>query len=104
MNEFGLESGRIKGLTGVWIDHDNEKTSRKIAALGVKTSRWVTLHGLAFNVNTNLDYFKYIVPCGLDDKAVTSMEKELGHSQDLLKIKSTLLKKICSIFEMEMIN
>lgn len=104
LNEFGLESGRIKGLTGVWIDHDNEKTSRKIAALGVKTSRWVTLHGLAFNVNTNLDYFKYIVPCGLDDKAVTSMEKELGHSQDLLKIKSTLLKKICSIFEMEMIN
>jgi lipoyl(octanoyl) transferase len=104
LNEFGIEAGRIKGLTGVWIDYDNETTCRKIAALGVKTSRWVTLHGLAFNVNTNLDYFKYIVPCGIDDKAVTSMEKELGSSQDIAKIKSILLKKIFSIFEMEMVN
>lgn len=104
LNEFSIEAGRIKGLTGVWIDYDNETTCRKIAALGVKTSRWVTLHGLAFNVNTNLDYFKYIVPCGIDDKAVTSMEKELGSSQDIAKIKSILLKKISSIFEMEMVN
>ncbi len=102
--EYGVEAGRIKGLTGVWIDHNNEKTCRKIAALGVKTSRWVTLHGLAFNVNTNLDYFKYIVPCGINDKAVTSMETELGDSQDLSKIKSILQKNISSIFEMETLN
>ena len=102
LSEFGIGAGRIKGLTGVWLDYDNEKTCRKIAALGVKTSRWVTLHGLAFNVNTNLDYYKYIVPCGIADKAVTSMEKELGSSQDMEKIKSTLQKKISSIFEMEM--
>ncbi|HEY5692282.1 MAG TPA: lipoyl(octanoyl) transferase LipB [Cyclobacteriaceae bacterium] len=104
LSEYGIESGRIKGLTGVWIDHNNQETCRKIAALGVKTSRWVTLHGMAFNVNTNLDYFKYIVPCGIDDKAVTSMEKELGNSQDLARIKSILLKKISSIFEMEIVN
>lgn len=104
LSEYSIASGRISGLTGVWIDYDNEKTCRKIAALGVKTSRWVTLHGLAFNVNTNLDYFKYIVPCGIDDKAVTSMEKELGSGQDLAKIKSILLKKISTIFEMEMVN
>lgn len=104
LSEFEIGAGRIKGLTGVWLDYENENTCRKIAALGVKTSRWVTLHGLAFNVNTNLDYYKYIVPCGIDDKAVTSMEKELGSSQDLSIIKSTLLKKISSVFEMEMVN
>jgi lipoyl(octanoyl) transferase len=104
LQAYEITAGRIKGLTGVWIDYDNEKTCRKIAALGVKTSRWVTLHGLAFNINTNLDYFKYIVPCGIDDKEVTSMEKELGSHQDLGKIKTTLLQKISSIFEMEMVN
>lgn len=100
LNEFGIASGRIKGLTGVWIDYESEAACRKIAALGVKTSRWVTLHGLAFNINTNLDYFKYIVPCGIDDKDVTSMEKEMGQGQNMIEVKEVLLKKISSIFEM----
>ncbi len=96
LQEFSITSGRIPGLTGVWLDVDNEK-ARKIAALGVKTSRWVTLHGLAFNVNSDLRYFDYIVPCGINDKAVTSMEKELGRSLDLKQVKQ-ILEKISCIF------
>jgi lipoyl(octanoyl) transferase len=72
LGEFGLESGRIKGLTGVWMDM--EKHPRKICAFGVKTSRWVTMHGFALNVNPDLSYFNHIVPCGIQDKAVTSMQ------------------------------
>lgn len=104
LSEFNIKSGRIKGLTGVWIDFENEKTARKICALGVKTSRWVTMHGLAFNINTLLEYFKYIVPCGIDDKAVTSLEKEVKSQQDLEYVKSILKMKIAELFEMEIIN
>ncbi len=102
--EFNIKSGRIKGLTGVWLDFENEKTTRKICALGVKSSRWVTMHGLAFNVNTLLEYFSYIVPCGIDDKAVTSMEKELKNKQDFNYVKSILKEKISTLFKMEMVN
>jgi lipoyl(octanoyl) transferase len=102
--EFNIKAGRIKGLTGVWIDYEDEKTPRKICALGVKSSRWVTMHGLAFNVNTLLDYFQYIVPCGIDDKAVTSMEKELKAQQDFQHVKSILKEKITTLFKMEIIN
>jgi lipoyl(octanoyl) transferase len=101
LQEFGIKSGRINGLTGVWLDYENEKHVRKICALGVKTSRWVTMHGLAFNVNINLDYFANIVPCGIADKAVTSMEKELGKPQDFESIKTILKNKLADIFEME---
>lgn len=104
LKEFNIMAGRISGLTGVWIVHDKPEQSRKICALGVKTSRWVTLHGLAFNVNVDLSYFNYIVPCGIDDKLVTSMEKELGVKQDINQIKWVLLQKIASIFEMEIVN
>lgn len=98
--DFGIEGGRIKGMTGVWIDI--EKSPRKICAFGVKTSRWVTMHGLALNVNTDLNYFNNIVPCGIadKDKSVTSMEKELGHPVDIEKIKSLIKDKIVSLFEM----
>jgi lipoyl(octanoyl) transferase len=72
--------------------------------LGVKTSRWVTMHGLAFNANTQLNYFNYIVPCGINDKAVTSLNKELGTVPDMQKVKSILKEKIASLFEMEIIN
>jgi lipoyl(octanoyl) transferase len=99
LKEFSIESGRISGLTGVWLDPDNDR-ARKIAALGVKTSRWVTLHGLAFNVNSDLSYFDYIVPCGIDDKAVTSMKKELGKSQDIKSARRILEKNLVSLFEM----
>jgi len=100
---FGIQAGRISGLTGVWIDYQNENQARKICALGVKTSRWVTMHGLAFNVNTDLRYFEYIVPCGIKDKAVTSMEKELGAPQSLDGIKNVLRMNIAELFEMELL-
>jgi lipoyl(octanoyl) transferase len=99
--EYQVHAGRIPGLTGVWIDHDNEKTARKICALGVKTSRWVTMHGFAFNINSDLRYFDYIVPCGIDDKAVTSLEKELGAKQNLPEVQMVLQKKIGELFGME---
>jgi len=101
--EFNIKAGRMKDLTGVWIDYENEKTARKICALGVKTSRWVTMHGLAFNVNTLLEYFNYIVPCGIDDKAVTSLEKELKSPQNFQQVKMILKEKMAALFNMEMI-
>ncbi|GAA4330735.1 lipoyl(octanoyl) transferase LipB [Mucilaginibacter gynuensis] len=102
MAEFGLTAGRYPGFTGVWLDADNER-ARKICAMGVRCSRWVTMHGLAFNVNTDLDYFKNIVPCGIDDKAVTSMQAELGEIVDINKVKQILKHHISVLFGMEMI-
>lgn len=100
--EFGISSGRIPGLTGVWLDPDDESRARKICALGVKTSRWVAMHGLAFNVNADLNYFDYIVPCGIDDKAVTSMEFELGKKQDMKAVEEILKTNLAHVFEMEL--
>lgn len=101
--EYGISAGRIKGLTGVWIDfEEGAKDPRKICAMGVKSSRWVTMHGLAFNVNTDLSYFDHIVPCGIDDKAVTSMNKELGKTVDIEEVKKKLVKHIASVFEMDL--
>ena len=100
LKELGIESGRIKGLTGVWLGEGEQ--ARKICALGVKSSRWVTMHGLAFNVNTNLSYFDYIVPCGIDDKAVTSVAKEVGGQVDIASIKSQLSRKLESLFELQL--
>jgi len=94
LKEYGIDSGRIDGLTGVWLDIDDAAKSRKIAALGVKCSRWVTMHGFAFNVNTDMSYFKHIVPCGIDDKAVTSMQAELGDQVDVEEVKKTLQSKL----------
>jgi lipoyl(octanoyl) transferase len=104
LQEFNITAGRIKGLTGVWLGGEQETTARKICALGVKTSRWVTLHGLAFNVNSALEYFDYIVPCGIQDKAVTSLEKEKGSLQDFELVKSILKDKLVNLFEMEIVN
>lgn len=101
LREFGIASGRIQGLTGVWLDAEDESKARKICALGVKTSRWVTQHGFAFNVNTDLSYFNYIVPCGITDKAVTSLEKEMGHPADMVLVKRILKEKIGTLFSME---
>ncbi|HMI67169.1 MAG TPA: lipoyl(octanoyl) transferase LipB [Cyclobacteriaceae bacterium] len=102
--EFGIASGRIPDLTGVWLEPENRIRARKICALGVKTSRWVTLHGLAFNVNTDLTYFDYIVPCGIEDKMVTSLKKETGTVQDMNKVKEILKEKLLSLFEMSLVN
>jgi lipoyl(octanoyl) transferase len=103
LKEYGVASGRIPGLTGVWIDTHDEHKTRKICALGVKTSRWVTMHGFAFNVNTDLNYFDYIVPCGINDKAVTSLEKELGRKVDMREIEKILREKIVEQFGMQLI-
>jgi len=89
---YGITGGRIDGLTGVWLDIDDPKKARKIAALGVKCSRWLTMHGFAFNVNTDLNYFNYIVPCGITDKTVTSLSKELGREMDMNEVKQILIK------------
>jgi len=99
--DFGLTAGRIKGLTGVWFDHISGKNPRKICAIGVRSSRWVTMHGFSFNVNTNLDYFNNIIPCGINDKAVTSLANELGESQNLEEVKKILTKHLVDLFEME---
>ncbi len=101
--EYGVEAGRIEGLTGVWLDRGNPAKARKISAFGVKSSRWVTMHGFAFNVNTNLEYFNHIVPCGIPDKAVTSLEKELGRTLDMKEVENILKNKLAEIFEMELI-
>ena len=103
LKEFGVNAGRIAGLTGVWIDFEDQERARKICALGVKTSRWVTQHGFAFNVNSDLKYFEYIVPCGIADKAVTSLEKELGTKVDIHEVKSILKNKIVEQFGMELV-
>lgn len=102
LNDYGIVSGRYPGYTGVWLDADNEK-ARKICALGVRCSRWVTMHGFAFNVNTDLDYFKNIVPCGIDDKDVTSMQRELGYLLDMEEVKGKLKNHIASLFSMRLI-
>lgn len=98
LKEYGIESGRSEGETGVWLDV-GLPTARKICALGVKSSRWVTMHGFALNVNTDLTYFDNIVPCGIVDKNVTSLDKELGKTLDLEEVKEKLKKHLATIFE-----
>ncbi|NGM65918.1 lipoyl(octanoyl) transferase LipB [Sphingobacterium sp. SGR-19] len=100
--EYGIQAGRYEGFTGVWIDADNDK-ARKICAMGVRASRWVTMHGFAFNVNTDLNYFGNIIPCGIDDKDVTSLERELGHKLDMDGVKSKLKGHIADLFQMELL-
>jgi lipoyl(octanoyl) transferase len=103
LEEYSIKSGRVEGLTGVWIDGDNPLKARKICALGVKLSRWVTMHGFAFNVNTDLSYFENIVPCGISDKAVTSMEKELGFSQNMVEIELKIIGHLKDLFGFELV-
>jgi lipoyl(octanoyl) transferase len=102
--DYGIEAGRIDGLTGVWIDHIRQKNPRKICAIGVKSSRWVTMHGFAFNVNTDLSYFDYIIPCGIADKAVTSLSQELGKSLSVPEVEARLKLHLAALFEMELIE
>lgn len=98
--DYGIQAGRYEGYTGVWLDADNEN-ARKICAMGVRASRWVTMHGFAFNVNADLEYFGNIIPCGIDDKDVTSMQRELGHKLDMEEVKDKLKEHIASLFKME---
>ncbi len=100
--EYGLKGERYDGYTGVWLDADDETKARKICAMGVRCSRWVTMHGFAFNVNANLDYFNNIIPCGIDDKQVTSMQKELGKAVDMEEVKFKLKNHIAQLFQMNL--
>ena len=88
--EYGLKGERIEDASGVWLDEGNKK-ARKICAVGLKVSRGISMHGLAFNINTDLSYFDHIVPCGLDDKSVTSLEKELGKKLDFFEVQKKLI-------------
>jgi len=104
IGEFGLSGSHLEGSTGVWLDPGIKGKTRKICAIGVKASKFVTMHGFAFNVNTDLSYFNHINPCGFTDKGVTSMQKELGAKQDIEKVKQALKQKIKGIFDLELIN
>jgi len=101
--EYGIKSERSKGETGVWLDVGTPFT-RKICALGVRTSRWVTMHGFALNVNTNLGYFDHIIPCGIKGKAVTSLEAELNRKVPLEEVKEKILKHFTELFNVEFVD
>ena len=103
LKEFGIESGRFEGLTGVWIEAETPR-ARKICAMGVKSSRWVTMHGIGFNINTDLNYFSHIIPCGIDDKAVTSMKQELGIPISMEKVIAVLKQKFAEQFSFTYIS
>jgi lipoyl(octanoyl) transferase len=98
--EYGLTGVRSKGETGVWLDVGTP-FARKICALGIRSSRWVTMHGFALNVNTNLGYFDHIIPCGIKGKAVASMESELGRTIDTEEVKQKILKHFKMLFEVD---
>jgi lipoyl(octanoyl) transferase len=100
--EYGLKGTRSEGETGVWLDVGTP-FARKICALGVRASRWITMHGFALNVNTNLGYFDHIIPCGIRGKAVTSMQLELGKEIDVEEVKEKIKKHFCDLFEAQFV-
>jgi lipoyl(octanoyl) transferase len=97
LQHFRIQGKRVEGLTGVWVESDN--THKKICALGVKCSRWVTMHGIGFNVNTNLTYFNNIIPCGISDKSVTSMQEQLGITLNMKEVSQVLLNNMQEVFQ-----
>lgn len=109
--DYGLRAGRMEGLTGVWLGSEVEREAgnptpgpaRKICAMGVKASRWVTMHGFALNVNTDLNFFNHIVPCGIADKAVTSLAAELGHTVPLSDVADRVEHHMAQLFEMQVV-
>lgn len=103
LTEYGIEAGRSAGETGVWIDAGKPGQERKICAIGVRSSRWITMHGFALNVNTDLSYFNFIIPCGIQDKQVTSIEKELGYKIDFEEAKEKVKRNFEKVFNAEMV-
>ncbi len=99
LSSLGLESGRSKGETGVWLDAGIKGKERKICAIGVRCSRWMTMHGFALNVNTSLDYFNHIIPCGIENKQVTSLKKEFGKELVMEEVKSLLKQHFEAVFD-----
>ena len=103
LKDYGVDGQRVDGFTGVWIDAEKENP-RKICAIGVKCSRWVTMHGIGFNINSNLDYFKHIVPCGIEDKSVTSLRKEINQEIDMEELKLRFKKNFKILFKINWID
>lgn len=103
---YGIAATRETGYSGVWLEPKGSLPKRKICAIGVHLRRWVTMHGFAFNVNTNLTHFQHIIPCGIDDpdKDVTSMEKELGYPVDMEEVKARLKQEFATLFEFEFVT
>lgn len=100
---YNVKGERLHGATGVWLDTNVPGKTRKICAIGVRTSHWVSMHGFAFNVNTDLNYFNMINPCGFTDKSVTSLEKELGHQLPMEQVKRVLREKIAEVFNFKLV-
>lgn len=98
--EYGVKGERYEGYTGVWLDVKGSNP-RKICAMGVKCSRWVTMHGIGFNINSDLSYFSHIIPCGIEDKSVTSLQKELGRAVEMNEVIAILKNKLSELFDFE---
>lgn len=99
LKEYGIEAGRSKGETGVWLEPESPSRARKICAIGVRCSRWVTMHGFAFNVNTDLSYFNLIIPCGIQNKSVTSLQKELGRPVEMDEVKEKIITHFGELYD-----
>lgn len=104
IRHYGLSGSRIEHAAGVWLDAQHPAKARKIAAVGFKIHRKVSMHGLALNINTDLDYFQMIIPCGLSNKGVTSLQKELGHPVDPEEVKQLLIQEFETIFSMKLVE
>lgn len=104
LESYGLQAGRLDNATGVWLDTDSENQARKICAIGVRVSRYVSMHGFALNVNTDLDYFSHINPCGFTDKGVTSLQKEMGQEIDMAEVKEKLKANFSHVFQLEILQ
>jgi len=104
MADYGLKGERSPGETGVWMDAQVKGRERKICAMGIRCSRWITMHGLAFNVNSDLQYFDYIIPCGIQNKQVTSLQKELGRAVPMEEVKEKVKRYFEQVFEVQLVN
>lgn len=102
MADYGLKGERSPGETGVWMDASVPGKERKICAMGIRCSRWITMHGFAFNVNTDLSYFDYIIPCGIQNKQVTSLQKELGKTLDMNEVKERVKRNFEKVFNVKL--
>ncbi|MAZ35946.1 lipoyl(octanoyl) transferase LipB [Salibacteraceae bacterium] len=101
LKDYGINAGRYEGYTGVWLEAKDPLKVRKICAMGIRCSRWITMHGLALNVNNDLSFFKNIIPCGIEDKQVTSIEKELGRKVDITEVSNKLLHHLSKLFNFD---